>query len=92
MKDIHDALCHPGTTRMIHFVRSKNLPYSIDEIKKICRDCSICAKIKPQYYKPTETTLIKATKPFERLNIDFKGLLPSDSKNKYILTIMDEYS
>ena len=65
LKDIHDALCHPGITRMIHFVRSKNLPYSIDEIKKICRDCSICAKIKPQYYKPTETTLIKATKPFD---------------------------
>ena len=92
LKDIHDALCHPGITRMIHFVRSKNLPYSVDEIKKICHDCNICAKIKPQYYKPTEASLIKATQPFERLNIDYKGPLPSNSKNKYILTIIDEYS
>ena len=92
MKDIHDALCHPGITRMIHFVHSKNLPYSVDEIKKICHDCNICAKIKPQYYKPTEATLIKATQSFERLNIDYKGPLPSNSKNKCILTIIDEYS
>ena len=85
LKDIHDALCHPGITCMIHFVRSKNLPYSVDEIKKICPDCNIYAKIKLQYYKPTEATLIKATQPFERLNIDYKGPLPSNSKNKYIL-------
>ena len=28
----------------------------------------------------------------ERLNLDFKGPLPSNSNNKYILTIVDEYS
>jgi len=36
--------------------------------------------------------LIKATQPFERLNIDFKGPLPSTDKNVYFLTIVDEYS
>ena len=36
--------------------------------------------------------LIKATQPFERLAIDFKGPLPSNTKNKYLLTIVDEYS
>ena len=35
---------------------------------------------------------IKATQPFERLSIDFKGPLPSSTTNKYILTVVDEFS
>ena len=31
---LHDALCYPGVTRMMHFVRARNLPFSVDEIKK----------------------------------------------------------
>ena len=42
--------------------------------------------------KPNNPPLIEATKPFDRLGIDFKGPLPSASKNKYLLTIIDEYS
>ena len=30
---LHESLCHPGVTRLNHFVRTKNLPYSLDEIK-----------------------------------------------------------
>ena len=30
---VHDALCHPGVVRLSHFVKMKNLPYSIDDIK-----------------------------------------------------------
>ena len=36
--------------------------------------------------------LIKATQTFERVSIDFKGLLPSTSHNKYFLTVTDEFS
>ena len=36
--------------------------------------------------------MIKATQPFERINIDFKGPLPTTTGNKYILTIVDEFS
>jgi len=32
---LHEALCHPGVTRLNHFVRIKNFPYSLDEIKKM---------------------------------------------------------
>ena len=32
-----------------------------------------------------------ATQPFERLNLDFKGPLPSKIRNRYILTVVDEY-
>ena len=26
LNELHTGLCHPGVTRMLHFVRSKNLP------------------------------------------------------------------
>ena len=29
LQNLHKALCHPGVTRMAHFVRSRNLPYSL---------------------------------------------------------------
>ena len=27
LSEIHDQLCHPGVTRLLHFVRTKNLPH-----------------------------------------------------------------
>lgn len=92
LKILHEGLCHPGITRMAHFVRSKNLPYSVEEIKVMTSRCSVCAELKPRYYKPNYESLIKATQAFERLSMDFKGPLPSLSRNKYLLTIVDEFS
>jgi transposase InsO family protein len=89
---LHESLCHPGVTRMIHYVRVKNLPFSTEDVKKVCSSCKICLELKPKFYKPPRAALIKATQPFERLSIDFKGPLPSASRNKYILTVIDEYS
>ena len=90
--DLHDSLCHPGVTRLYHFVRQKNLPFSLEEIKKMTNACRICSECKPNFYRPPSAHLIKATKPFERLNLDFKGPLPSNNKNIYFLNIVDEYS
>jgi len=90
--DLHCQLCHPGITRMAHWVKSRNLPYSLEEIRKMTSSCSICSEVKPRFYKGTEMSLIKATTPFERINLDFKGPLPSATRNKYLLTIIDEYS
>ena len=28
---IHAGLCHPGITRMYHYIRQRNLPYSLDD-------------------------------------------------------------
>ena len=94
LKALHQALGHPGITRMTHFIRSKNLPYSIDDVKALTSACPTCAKCKPRFYKPPHGSLIKATQPFERLSIDFKGPLPSSSssKNRYLLTVIDENS
>ena len=92
LEDIHIQLCHPGVTRLLHFVKSKNLPYSTEDVKKLCSNCRICAELKPNFYKSKNHTLIRSTRPVERISIDFKGPLPSSSRNKYILTIVDEYS
>ena len=75
--EVHAGLCHPGITRKYHFVKSKNLPFSPDDVRKVVTNCKICAEIKPNFCKPPESHLIKATLPMERLSIDFKGPLPS---------------
>lgn len=89
--ELHALLCHPGITRMYHWVRSKNLPYSINDIKTMTTACRVCAELKPRFMT-TKGQLIKALAPFERLNLDFKGPLPSNTENKYLLTVIDEYS
>ena len=35
LKSLHDQLCHPGVSRLSHFVRSRNLPFSVEEIKRV---------------------------------------------------------
>ena len=89
---LHDSLCHPGVTRMLHFVRSRNLAFSVEDIKRMISQCRVCAEIKPRFFRPPDGILIKATQPFERLSVYFKGPLPSASRNKYLFTVIDEYS
>lgn len=91
LKAIHNSLCHPGVTRMVHWIRAKNLPHSVEEVKLMTDACPTCSELKPRFFKH-QGHLIKATSPFERLNLDFKGPLPTNSRNKYILTVVDEYS
>jgi hypothetical protein len=90
--EIHEGLCHPGIARLGHFVRSKNLPYSMEDVKAVVSQCRVCAELKPNYYRPKNPPLIKAMAPLDRLSIDFKGPLPSCTQNKYVLTVVDEYS
>ena len=93
LKQIHIDLCHPGVTRLLHFVKARNLPFSVEEVRSVIKSCSACAECKPQFYKSNEQAhLIKATQPLERLNLDFKGPLPSNNKNKFFLNVVDEFS
>ena len=71
LMEIHKNLGCPGITRLVHFVRAKNLPYSVDDCKKVCKTCPSCAEVKPKFYSAPQGSLIKATKPMERLNLDF---------------------
>ena len=90
--EIQESLCLPGVTRFYHFVRMKNLPYSINDDRKVVNQCKICSKIKPNVFKPPKAELIKATQPFERISLDFKGPIPSSIKNYYMLRVVDEFS
>ena len=43
-----------------------------------------------RFHSPAQAHLIKATQPFERLNVDFKGPLKSNNQNTYFPNIIDE--
>ena len=90
MEKIHENLGHPSVVRMHHFVREKNLPYTMAESRSVCARCQTCAHLKPRFYKPPPETLIKATRPWERLSIDFKG--PVKGVRPYVFIVVDEYS
>ena len=53
LQALHCNLCHPGITRMTHWVRSKNLPYSVDYIRKITAPCPTYAALKPRFFRNT---------------------------------------
>ena len=53
LSKMHNGLCHPGVTRMLHFVRLNNLPYSTEEVKRVCSSCRICAELKPHFHRPS---------------------------------------
>ena len=87
---LHESLGHPGYARLYHFIRSRNLPYTSEETKEVCRNCAICAEIKPRFHRAKEETLVKATRPWERLATDFKG--PVKGPSPYLLVVVDEFS
>ena len=90
--EIHDSLFHPGLNPVTHSLKTKNIAVSVDEVHKMIWSNKTCANWKPCFPKTKNHNLVKATQPFERISIDFKGLLVSVTKNKYILAINDEYS
>ena len=92
LQRLHNDLCHPGVSRLAHFVRLKNLPHLVGDVRCVISECKVCAELKPNFFKPLVSHLIKATQPFERLNVDFKGPLPTSNRNSYLLTIVDEFT
>jgi len=72
LNELHVGLCHTGFTRLLHFVGSKNLPYSTTDVRRIVSNCKICAEVKLRFYRPQERSLINAMRPMERLNVAFK--------------------
>ena len=92
LRNLHDQLCHPGVTRLSHFVRQRNLPFTQEQVKTVTNSCKSCLFHKPKFLS-SQGTLINATAPLQKLNIDFKGPLPPSKKgNCFLLTIIDEYS
>ena len=65
--EIHKVLGHPGVTRLSHFVKTKNLPFSVEDVKKVCSNCQICAEIKPRFFRKPVETLVKAMHPWGKI-------------------------
>lgn len=42
LQEIHKNLCHPGITMLVHFVKVRNLPYSIEDVKRMCTVYAVC--------------------------------------------------
>ena len=51
LEDIHAQLCHPGVTRLLHFVKTKNLPFSTQDVRNVCSNYRICAELKPNFIR-----------------------------------------
>ena len=63
LEEIHAQLCHPGVTRLLHFVRTKNLPFSTSEVKRVVSSSKTCAEIKLQFHRSETGVLVKTTQP-----------------------------
>jgi len=88
---IHGSLGHPGKTWLHHFIRSKNLPYSLEKVRSLCSKCNVCAELKPRIFKKGTETL-KAKQPWDCISIDFKGPVRSRSRKPYLFVAVDEFS
>ncbi len=90
---LHRLLCHPGVTRLWDYINRHKLPFSLDEVRRCISTCQTCLEWKPRFFRPDKSHIIKATRPFERISIDIVGpKCPSRTGNRYLLTVIDEYS
>ena len=44
LQKLHDDLCHSGISRFAHYVRAKNLLFSVKNVKKVCLSCQVYAE------------------------------------------------
>ena len=96
--DLHNSLCHPGVARISlppwscpHVSLRENSKSTV--LNWGCEtDDKGLRRTQARFHSPAQAHLIKATQPFERLNVDFKGPLKSNNQNTYLLNIIDEYS
>ena len=60
--NLHESLCHPGITQLAHYIKVKNLPFSLSDVKNVIQACKDCSEVKASFLKPEDKmNLIKAT-------------------------------
>ena len=91
LEKLHKDMGCPGITRLFHLGKIRNLPYPLADVTKICKPCKSCSELKSKFYKTTPGQLVRATQPFERIVVDFKGPLPrsKSSNNRFIIIVID---
>lgn len=82
---LHNSLCHPSIMKMLHFVRTSNLAFSVENVKVFQPLFTFVLSAKPV----SSTWCIIFNQGncsiWARLGVDFKDLLPSLSINRYLL-------
>jgi len=74
LQELHERLRHPGLRGVHHYVRQKNLPFALQDVKHVCNNCKVCAEIKPCFDKLAGDPIIKALYPFDRISIELKRI------------------
>jgi len=59
--------------------------------KEFAHRATFALNLNRKFYCPEMGTSIKATKSFERLSLDLKCPLPSQTSNTYLLVVVDQY-
>ena len=44
---LHDKLAHTGVTRFWHYIYSKKLPHTLEDVKQVIATCNTCQQLKP---------------------------------------------
>ena len=65
LHELHEQLCHPGVSRLSHFIRSRNLPYTQENVRLVTSNCKSCSYLKPRFIR-SQGTLISGTAPFQK--------------------------
>ena len=84
LSNIHKQLGHPGISRLSNFVRTKNLPFSVEDVKNVCESCQVCAEIKPRFYEKSKEKLKRQCAPGKQSVLILK-VLWMDATSTYCL-------
>lgn len=84
-KTRHNELFHTCIIRMAHVVRSRNLIYLLRRSQRIQYPAESVLKTTHVSIGQHRESLIKTTRPFDRLNVNFKCSRESKSIIRYIL-------
>ena len=87
--NLHESLCHPGITRWAHYIKVKNLPFSLSDIKNVIQACKDCSEVKASFLKPEACPDIKSTTVIKKLThlfsiFGFPGYVHSDQGSSFM--------
>jgi len=71
LQKIYESLCHPVITRFLNFLRAKNMPFFVEDVRKTVGNCGVCSEIKHQFHSRPVASLVKVTQPFEHHPLTF---------------------
>ena len=93
LRKLHVDLFHPGVERLTHFIKQKNLPYSVNDVKTCFLSVTNVLVSNLVFFNAkTDNHLIKALHPMDRLVCDFKGPVKSTTRNRFLFVVVVEYS